>query len=312
MLASSRLLTLTGPGGCGKTRLALQTVARVTEHFEDGVGFVELAPLSAPELVAEAAARALGVRWGGALSPAEALRDYLAPTETLLLLDNCEHLIEGCAGLADALLRTIPGLKILATSREAMRIPGERTWLVPSLSLPEAREEVFPEQLMRHEAVRRFVERAEAVAPGFTLTEENAPAMARTCERLDGIPLAVELAAARCGVLTPAQLSSRLDCFLLLTGGSRVALPRQRTLRATMDWGHELLSEKERMLFRRFSVFSGGFTLEAAEAVCAGVGVESGEVLDLLGRLVDKSMVLVGRDEAYGEDSRYGMLETVS
>lgn len=311
MLASSRLLTLTGPGGCGKTRLALQTVARVAEHFEDGVGFVELAPLSAPELVAEAAARALGVRWGGALSPAEALRDYLAPTETLLLLDNCEHLIEGCAGLADALLRTSPGLKILATSREAMRIPGERTWLVPSLSLPEAREEVFPEQLMRHEAVRLFVERAEAVAPGFTLTEENAPAMARICERLDGIPLAVELAAARCGVLTPAQLSSRLDdCFLLLTGGSRVALPRQRTLRATMDWGHELLSEKERMLFRRFSVFSGGFTLEAAEAVCAGDGVETGEILDLLGRLVDKS--LVGRDEAYGEDSRYGMLETVS
>lgn len=195
------------------------------------------------------------------------------------------------------------------TSREALRVPGERAWLVPSLSLPEAREEVSPEQLMRHEAVRLFVERASAVAPGFSLTEENAPAVARVCERLDGIPLALELAAARAGVLSPSQIASRLDdCFLLLTGGSRVALPRQRTLRATMDWGHELLSEKERALFRRFSVFSGGFTLEAAEAVCAGDGVEPEEILDLLGRLVDKSLVLVGWE---GEDSRYRMLETV-
>jgi predicted ATPase len=236
MLASSRLLTLTGPGGCGKTRLALQAAANLAEDFEDDIGFVELAPLSAPELVAEAAARALNVRWGAGLSPAEALLDFLAPRETLLLLDNCEHLIEGCAELADVLLRSCPGLKILATSREALRVPGERTWLVPSLSLPAVREDVDLEQIGRHESVRLFVERAEAAAPNFTLSEQNAPAVARICQRLDGIPLAIELAAVRIRVLSAAQIAARLDDrFLLLTGGSRVALPRQRTLLATID-----------------------------------------------------------------------------
>ena len=308
MLASSRLLTLTGPGGCGKTRLALQAVANLAEDFEDGVNFVELASLSAPEHVAEGAARALGLRPGG-LSAAEALLEHLAPRETLLLLDNCEHLIEACAGLVDVLLRSCPALKILATSREALRVPGERTWLVPSLSLPDVREEMVPEQLMRHESVRLFVERAEAVAPGFGLGEQNAPAVARICQRLDGIPLAIELAAVRIRVLSASQIAARLDDrFLLLTGGSRVALPRQRTLLATMDWSHELLSENERALFRRISVFANGFTLEAAEAVCSEDGVGHGEILDLLCRLVDKSLVLVGRR---GDDSRYRMLETV-
>jgi predicted ATPase/DNA-binding CsgD family transcriptional regulator len=309
MLASGRLLTLTGPGGSGKTRLALQTAANLTEDFEDGVCFVELAPLSVPELVAEGAARALGLRPAG-LSPTEALLDYLAPRETLLLLDNCEHLIEACAGLVDVLLRSCPGLKILATSREALSVPGERTWLVPSLSLPGAREEMVPEQLVRHGSIRLFVERAEAVAPGFTLNARNAPAVARICQRLDGIPLAIELAAVRVRVLSASQIAARLDDrFLLLTGGSRVALPRQRTLLATMDWSHELLSERERMLFRQISVFANGFTLEAAEAVCAGDGVEHGEILDLLCRLVDKSLVLVGRRG--GDGARYRMLETV-
>jgi len=309
MLASSRLLTLTGPGGCGKTRLALQAAADLAEEFESGVGFVELASLSATELVAEGVARALGVHWGAGLSPAEALLDHLGPREMLLLLDNCEHLIEGCAGLADALLSSCPGLKILATSREALRVPGERAWLVPSLSLPDTRENVSPGQLARHESVRLFVERAEAAAPGFTLNDENASAVARVCQRLDGIPLAIELAAARAGVLSASQIASRLDDrFLLLTGGSRVALPRQRTLLATMDWGHELLSGKERASFRRLSVFAGGFTLEAAEDICTGDGIEREEVLDLLGRLVDKSLVLVG---LHGDVARYRMLETV-
>ncbi len=304
-----RLLTLTGPGGTGKTRLALQTAAQLAEEFEHGVGFVELAPLSGPELVAEGAARALDLRWGAGISPAEALLDYLEPRETLLVLDNCEHLIEACAALADDLLRSCPGLKILATSREALSVPGERAWLVPSLSLPDAREETSPGQLVRHESVRLFAERAAAAAPGFKLDEHNAPAVARICQRLDGIPLAIELAAVRIRVLSAAQIASRLDDrFLLLTGGSRVALPRQRTLLATMDWSHELLSERERALFRRISAFANGFTLEAAEDVCSEDGVDSGEILDLLCRLVDKSLVLVGRR---GDHARYRTLETV-
>ncbi|HEX5850107.1 MAG TPA: tetratricopeptide repeat protein [Rubrobacter sp.] len=308
MLASGRLLTLTGPGGCGKTRLALQAAAHLAEDFEDGVVFVELATLSNPELVAEGVARALGLRMAGA-SPAEALLDYLESRATLLVLDNCEHLIEACAGLADELLRSCPGLKILATSREALRIPGERAWLVPSLSLPDVREEIVPERLTRHEAVRLFVERAAAAVPGFQLDEHNAPAVARICQRLDGIPLAIELAAVKVRVLSASQIAARLDDrFLLLTDGSRVALPRQRTLLATMDWGHELLSERERALFRRISAFSNGFTLEAAEEVCSEGGVERGEVLELLGRLVDKSLVLV---ETRGENARYRMLESV-
>ena len=309
VVASGRLLTLTGPGGSGKTRLALQTAANLAEDFEDGVCFVELAHLSIPGLVAEGAARALGLRPAG-LSPTEALLNYLAPREMLLLLDNCEHLIEACAGLVDVLLRSCPGLKILATSREALSVPGERTWLVPSLSLPGAQEEMVPWQLVRHGSIRLFVERAEAVAPDFTLNEQNAPAVARICQRLDGIPLAIELAAVRVRVLSASQIAARLDDrFLLLTGGSRVALPRQRTLLATMDWSHELLSERERTLFRRTSAFANGFTLEAAEAVCAGDGVERGEILDLLCRLVDKSLVLVGRRG--GDGARYRMLETV-
>ena len=260
--------------------------------------------------MAEGAARALGLRWGAGLSPAEALLDYLEPRETLLVLDNCEHLIEACAGLADDLLRSCPGLKILATSREALRVPGERAWLVPSLSLPDAQEETTPGQLVRHESVRLFVERAEAAVPDFKLDEHNAPAVARICQRLDGIPLAIELAAVRIRVLSASQIAARLDdCFLLLTGGSRVALPRQRTLLATMGWGHELLSEEERTLFRRISVFANGFTLEAAEEVCSGDGIELGEILDLLGRLVDKSLVLVGRR---GDEASYRMLETVN
>jgi predicted ATPase/DNA-binding CsgD family transcriptional regulator len=308
MLASSRLLTLTGPGGCGKTRLALQTAAHLAESFEDGVGYVELAALSSPELVAEGAARALGLRPAG-LSPAEVLLDYLEPRETLLVLDNCEHLIEACARLANDLLRSCPGLKILATSREALSVPGERAWLVPSLSLPDAKEETTPGQLVRHESVRLFAERAEAAAPGFKLDEHNAPAVARICQRLDGIPLAIELAAVRIRVLSAAQIAARLDDrFLLLTGGSRVALPRQRTLLATMDWSHELLSEREGALFRRISAFANGFSLEAAEDVCSEDGVDGGEILDLLCRLVDKSLVLVGRR---GDDARYRMLETV-
>ena len=308
LLASGRLLTLTGPGGCGKTRLALAT-AGLAEGFRGGIFWVELASISDGRLVPESVARTLGVSWGTGLSATEALLNHLKPKETLLVLDNCEHLVAACAGLADTLLRFCPRLKILATSREALHIPGERAWPVPSLSLPEPRNAQDPEEAARYEAVRLFVERAATVTPGFALTPQNAADVARVCQRLDGIPLAIELAAARTRLLTPAQIAARLDDrFLLLAEGSRVVLPRQRTLKATMDWSHDLLSEEERALFRRLSVFVGGFTLEAAEAVCPAGGLGGGEFLELLSRLVDKSLVLV---TWRGDEVRYGMLETV-
>ncbi len=214
------------------------------------------------------------------------------------------------AALADALLRACPELQVLATSREALCVTGERTWLVPPLSLPASRRPPDLEGLARYETVRLFVERAEAIVPDFALTPKNAPAVARLCRRLDGIPLAIELAAARTRALSVEQISEKLtDSLGLLTVGSRTADPRHRTLRATLDWSHKLLPEDEQALFRRLSVFAGGFTLSAAEAVCSGDGLERGKVLDLLARLVDKSLVLVtGRD---GEEARHRMLETV-
>ena len=311
LLGGNRLLTLTGPGGCGKTRLALAVAFEVMEGFEGGVWLVELASLSDPDLVPQAVASTLGVREAQDRPLIETLSARLGSRKMLLVLDNCEHLVEGCALLADALLRACPNLRILATSREALGIAGERAWLVPSLSLPGGPQNLPPlEELAHYEAVRLFAERAAAVASDFELTEHNAPAVAHLCRGLDGIPLAIELAAARVRVLSVEQIVSRLeDSFGLLTGGSRTALPRQRTLRATIDWSHELLSEKEQVLFQRLSVFAGGFTLEAAEAVCAGDGLELHAMLDLLSRLVDKSLVLVAGQQ--GGEARYQLLETV-
>ncbi len=310
LLASdTRLLTLTGPGGCGKTRLALAVAFEVVGGFEDGAWWVGLASLSDPDLVRQAVASALDVREVPGRPLNEMLVEHLRPKKTLLVLDNCEHLIEGCAMLAEALLPSCPDLRILATSREALGIAGERAWLVPSLSLPDDPRRLPPvEELMRYEAVRLFVERAEAVS-GFVLTGQNASAVERVCRRLDGIPLAIELAAARARVLSVEQIAGRLDdCFRLLAGGSRMALPRQRTLRAAIDWSHDLLSGEERVLFRRLSVFAGGFTLGAAEAICSGEDLEEEEVLDLLSRLVDKSLVMV---RERGGEMRYRLLETV-
>lgn len=308
LLASGRLLTLVGPGGAGKTRLAL-AAANAAEDFEDGIFWVELDALSDPDLVAEAAARALGVRWSTDQPPAAAMLDHLRTSEVLLVLDNCEHVVGECADLADTLLRSCPGLKVLATSREALRVAGEVAWSVPPLSLPEPDRVPNLAEATDYGAVKLFVERASSATPGFTLTDDNVADVVRICGRLDGIPLAIELAAARVRVLSPAQISARLDDrFLLLTGGGRTVVPRHRTLRATMDWSYGLLSPEERMLFRRLSAFAGGFSLEAAEAVGAGGPVEENEVLGLLSCLVDKSLVVVtpGRDEA-----RYRMLETV-
>jgi non-specific serine/threonine protein kinase len=307
LLAGTRFLSLTGPGGSGKTRLAIEAARRWGESFEDGVAWTELASLAEPALVPQAVAAAVAVRPQPGQDLVEVLVGHLRGRRLLLVLDNCEHLVPACASLAAALLDAAPGLHVLTTSREVLGVGGEVVWPVPPLSLPSSPD--HPEEISRSEAVRLFVARAQAALPSFRLTEENAAAVARLCQRLDGIPLAVELAAARVRVLAPAQIADRLDDrFSLLTVGSRTAAPRQRTLRAAMDWSHALIEERERVLFRRLSVFVGGFTISAVEAACAGDGVEERDVLDLLSRLVDKSLVDV---VASAETARYRLLETI-
>ncbi len=308
LIAKTRLLTLTGVGGTGKTRLALQVSADVVEDFEDGVWLVELAPLSDSALVPQAVASMLGLQEPMGRAVLDILKDYLLRKNLLLVLDNCEHLIEACAQLADALLHVAPHLNILATSREALGIAGESTYHVRSLSLPDT-PQPSPDILSQYDAVSLFIDRAVAVQPNFQVTNENAPSVAQVCTRLDGIPLAIELATARVKGLNVEQIAVRLnDRFRLLTSGSRTVLPRQRTLQATIDWSYKLLSEEERVLIRRLSVFAGGWTLEAAERVCANEELGSDQILDLLLRLVDKSLVVADMD---ANEPRYQMLETI-
>ena len=309
LLGSTRLLTLTGAGGAGKTRLALQVASEGMDQFRDGVWFVELAPLFDPALVPLAAAAALGVAEQPARPIAATLLTALRDRRLLLILDNCEHVIAACAELAEALLRACPGVQLLTTSREALGISGETAWRVPSLSLPDPGPVPPVDRLREYEAIQLFEARAQATDSGFQVTAENAAAVVQVCRRLDGIPLALELAAARLNVLTVEQLAGRLDDrFRLLTGGSRTALPRHQTLRAAMEWSYELLSEEEQQLLRRLAVFAGGWTLEAAEAVCSKGGTEAPDVLDLLTRLVAKSLVAV---EPQRREARYRLLETV-
>jgi predicted ATPase/class 3 adenylate cyclase len=310
LLEQARLLTLTGIGGCGKTRLALQVAAHVVEAYPDGVWFVDLAPLADPGLVPQAVAAALGVREEPGLPLPATLTAALRPRRLLLVLDNCEHLVEACARLTDAVLRACPHLVVLATSREALGIAGETAWPVPVLPTPAAGAPPDPATLARYAAVRLFVERAAAVRPGFALTPDNAGAVATVCARLDGLPLALELAAARVRALSVDQLLARLeDRFRLLTSGSRTALARHQTLQGTVDWSHALLTAPERVLFRRLAGFAGGWTLEAAEAVCGHDGLAPDDILDLLTRLVDQSLVLA--DAAPEGPSRYRLLETL-
>ena len=315
LLGSTRLLTLTGMGGTGKTRLSLQVAADVLDTFPDGVWFVEFATIDDPSLVLETVAAALDLRQEADRPLTSTLTSFLRDRTLLLILDNCEHVVAACARLAETLQRACPKLRVLASSREPMSIAGETAWPVPPLSLPEHWREIAAgpdamERLGEYEAVRLFIDRARLARPAFQLTNDNIHLVAQICWRLDGIALAIELAAARIRVLTLQQIVERLDDrFHLLTTGSRNAVPRQQTLRSLIDWSHDLLSDAERRLFRRLAVFARGRTLEAIEGVCSGDGVETFEIVDLLTQLVDKSLVYVEKSPEFG--ARYFMLESI-
>jgi predicted ATPase/class 3 adenylate cyclase len=317
MVISNRLVTLTGAGGCGKTRLALRVAENLTGEFEDGAWLVKLDALADASLVPQAVATIFGVQESPGWSLIDLLSENIKHRNVLMVLDNCEQVVAACAHLAETLLQKCPGLKILCTSREALGVAGEIVWTVPPLSLPEEGPDENPLPVYegqgvsgQSEAVQLFVDRAASMLPEFTLTNENVASIADICRRLDGIALAIELAAARVRTLSAQQIAQRLDDrFHLLVGGSRTAEPRQQTLAATLDWSYALLSEPERKVFQRLSSFSGGCTLEAAEAICAGKGVHSAEVLDLLSQLVEKSLVVV--DQPIEGDTRYRLIETI-
>lgn len=306
-----RLVTLTGTGGTGKTRLSLQVAADLIEEFDQGVWFIELAPLTDPNLIAQTILSSIGIQEHRGRNSIEILKEYLHDKKSLILLDNCEHLIDRCVSLVNTLLNSAPDLEILTTSREALGVPGEQIYPVPSLSLPDLQNLPVIEHLSEYEAVKLFVDRASLVSPNFDINQENAPSITRICSRLDGIPLAIELAAARVRMMSVEQISTRLDDrFRLLTGGSRTALPRQQTLRALVDWSYDQLSDNERLILRFLSVFAGGWNLEAAEEVCGGDKIEKQDVLDLITQLVNKSLVAVYESSISGE-TRYRMLETI-
>jgi predicted ATPase/class 3 adenylate cyclase/DNA-binding CsgD family transcriptional regulator len=308
-LSATRLLTLTGAGGCGKTRLAAQVAAETLERFPDGVWWVQLAPVAGRDGLGGALADSVGVRPLPGQSSLDAAVARLAGGRALVVLDNCEHLLDACGAATEKLLRSCHELAVLATSRAPLGVAGEHAWRVPSLSLPRELAGEALAALAHSDAVRLFIARALQVRPNFAVTADNAPSIAQICHDLDGIPLAIELAAARVRVLSPDQIAAGLgDRFRLLTGGSRSVMPRQQTLRASVDWSHDLLSEDERTLFRRLSVFAGGWTLTTVEEVCAGDGIDRLAVLDLLTSLVDKSMVAVDERKAA---MRYRLLETV-
>jgi predicted ATPase/class 3 adenylate cyclase/Tfp pilus assembly protein PilF len=330
LLSRTRLLTLTGSGGCGKTRLAIQLGAEALDQYPDGVWLVELASLNEADLAPQTVASALNLAEQSGKTIVQTLTEHLKTRRLLLILDNCEHLLSACALLITALLRACPQVTVLATSREALGIGGEQSYRVPSLTLPDPGQVPSQERLAQYESARLFIERAQLVRTGFAVTSANAAALASVCYRLDGIPLALELAAARVKSLTVEEINLRLDQrFRLLTGGDRTALPRQQTLRAAIDWSYDLLTERERQLLARLSAFAGGWTLEAAEAICGddetalddsllpgspnhfGVAdclLPAFEVLDLLTGLVDKSLVTA---QTQAQSARYTLQETM-
>ena len=311
-LGDSRLVTLVGTGGVGKTRLALQVAAELVDRFDGGVWWVELAPLSDPSSMAGAVLSAMGVPVQPGVRPVTSLSDQLGGRQALFVLDNCEHLIGACAGFADELLTALPAVVVIATSREPLGVPGETVWRVPSLELPAAAGPHTAESIEMSDSAQLFIERARRARPGLTLTDEIANAVAQICRRLDGIPLSIELAAARCRNLSVEQIARELDDrFRLLTGGARTVLARQQTLKASIDWSHDLLDTAERAALRRLGVFAEAFTMDAAEAVVGGFGdVDPYEVFDLVDRLADKSLIAVDEVDQDGE-SRYRLLETI-
>ncbi len=304
LVSTARLVTLAGSGGCGKTRLALQVGADLLDGSAGGVWFSDLSPLSDPDLVASTVGSVLGMREDPTRPLLDQVVEHLSDRRLLLVLDNCEQVIEAAARLADAVLHNCEGVHVLATSREPLGVDGEHVYRVPSLSIGSSSE-----SFLSSDAVQLFVQRARSHRPGFLLDDSTAPAVASICRHLDGVPLAIELAAARLRVLSPAEIESRLvDRFNLLTGGSRSALPRHQTLRAAIDWSYESLHERDRDVFDRLSVFAGGFSLDAADAVCTFEGIEHYEVLDAVASLVDKSLV---QANTLDDATRYHLLETI-
>ena len=311
LLTNTRLLTLTGMGGSGKTRLSLQIAHDLLDDYPNGVWQIKLDSLSDSTLLPQTIADLLGVKEEASKTIQQSLIKWLRPKHLLLVLDNCEHLLNGFDSFTDELLGSCTHLHILATSRERLNVSGEQTYPVPLLSIPDPKSSQTAADLSGYESVALFIQRAQAVRHDFAVTDANAPAVAQICWRLDGIPLAIELAAARVRVLSAEEINTHLDQdsrFRLLTGGARDTLPRQQTLRALIDWSHDLLTNQEKSLLRRLSVFAGGWTLSAAEVVCAGAPVEDFEVLDLLTALVDKSLVVA---EPAGDGTRYRLLETI-
>lgn len=308
LLSQSRLLTITGPGGAGKTRLAVHVAQNIQASFPDGIWFINLAALSNATHLNQYVINLLGLREEEGFSPGRTLIDALRSKSILLILDNCEHLMPDVATLAETLLRNAPRVQIIATSREQLATPGEIVWRIPSLSSPANHEKPVLQDLLHYEAVKLFQDRAAAARPDFSITEENAATVARICGHLDGIPLAIELAAAKIRVLSVEEIEARLDDRFRLLVGNRTALPRQRTLRAMVDWSYDLLSQKECTLLRRLSVFTSDWVLEAAEEICSGGEIEAWDILDLLTSLIDKSLVI---SKAHGRHERYSLLETI-
>jgi predicted ATPase/DNA-binding CsgD family transcriptional regulator len=309
LLRDTRVLTLTGAGGCGKTRLALELAVLVVDHYPDGVWVIELAPVSDGELVASTVLSALGLREEQGRPPAKTLESHLRDRRAMVILDNCEHLVPACAALADTLVRSCPSVQVLATSRAPLTVEGEVPWRVPNLSAPARPSPVGLDTLDSYEAVRLFIERARQARPNFAVTNETAPAVAEICHRLDGIPLAIELAAARARMLTPQQICDGLtDRFRLLVGHAHTATRHHQTLQASVDWSYQLLDDQERVLLHRLAVFAGAVGLDTVEAVCEGDGLERLAILDVLAGLIDKSLVVVD-DE--GAAASYRLLETI-
>jgi predicted ATPase len=309
-LSSHRLLTLVGSGGVGKTRLGLQVGAELLDRYPDGVWFVDFAPISDPELVSSVTAQALGMSQQEGRRVDEAIPPWLKRKKLLLIFDNCEHVVETVASLADAILTTAQDVCVVATSRQALGIDGEEIVRIPSLDVPHTIADLTAASVMEFAAVALFVARARSVDESFALTDDTAPIIADICRRLDGIPLAIELAAARVKVLSVPHLAERLnERFKILTGGSRSALPRQKTLSALLDWSYDLLAPQEQLLFARLGIFAGGFSLDAATNVCGGDGLDEIDILDLLGSLTDKSLVVA---DTSGTHERYRLLESTA